>query len=190
MSSIITLKTTGAYVIKNLIELLIQNLTYCSFAVNENGITLRDMDRDRKTLVDIVLQSTNFNEYKSCKDIFMNLSTDQLYRLVRNVKKKDSIELRVNSENPNDLTIVTIPKENTFRTTSSLKIQNSQRIELDLSTGYGKPVTVNSIEFSKTCKDLLNIAPAITVESKGINEIKLSGNADQPTFPHSENLRT
>lgn len=174
-------KTGEAYVMKILAELLSQNLKDGCFEVEDSGISLRQMDNNRRTLVDLDLLAENFNIYKfkEAEKFSMGLNSSQLHRLLKTVKKKDSIELKIDSESPTDLTIITIPKETLRRTTSYIRIQNKQSIELDLPTGYDKPVIVNSSEFQKTCKDLLNIGRTIIVESQGPFGITFYSDADQ-----------
>ena len=77
--------------------------------------------------------------------------------MLKSIKKKDSLQLFIDSSNQNELSIKTIPKENTRITTSGIKIQNIQNLEIDTPQGYGKPVIVPSAEFQKMCKDLSSI---------------------------------
>lgn len=175
-------KTGEAYVIKVLAELLSQNLKDGCFEVDDSGISLRQMDKNRRTLVDLDLLSDNFNMYhlkSEITKISMGLNLSQLHKLLKTIKKKDQMILKIDSNEKNNLSIITIPKEVSRKTTSSICIQNRQSIDIDLPTGYGKPVIVNSSEFQKTCKDLLNIGRTITVESSGPFGITFHSDADQ-----------
>ena len=79
------------------------------------------------------------------------------HRMLKSIKKKDSLQLFIDPEIPHELGIRTIPKENTRITTSGIKIQEVQNLDIDIPTGYGKPVIVPSSEFQKMCKDLSSI---------------------------------
>jgi proliferating cell nuclear antigen PCNA len=160
MSSIIfNCKTGEAYHIKILAELLTNNLKTGCFEVKNDGIYLRMFDHHRKTLVDLYLLSENFSYYKfkSSEKICMGLNLNHFHKMLKSIKKKDSLQFFIDKNNMNELSIKTIPKENTRVTTSGLKIQTIQNLEIDIPEGYNKPVIVPSSEFQKMCKDLSSI---------------------------------
>ena len=180
MPIIFKCKTGEAYQIKVLAELLTNNLKTGCFEINENGISLRMFDNPRKTLVDLNLLAENFSlfKFKSDKKMSVGLNLNFFHKLTRSVKKKDSIQLFINSEDLTELGIKTIPKENTRVTTSCIKIQNIQNIDADLPVGYGKPVIVPSPDFQKMCKELSSIGSTnIRVQSSG-NCIDFIADAD------------
>jgi proliferating cell nuclear antigen len=152
-------KTGEAYYIKVLAELLTNNLKTGCFEVCNEGIKLRMFDHHRKTLVDLELLSENYCYYKfkSTDKFLLGLNLNHFHKMLKSVKKKDSLQLFINNENPNELGIKTIPKENTRITTSGIKIQTIQNLDIDCPEGYGKPVIVPSAEFQKMCKDLTSI---------------------------------
>tara|TARA_Y100000389_G_C17452664_1_gene515928 strand:+ start:392 stop:1222 length:831 start_codon:yes stop_codon:yes gene_type:complete len=152
-------KTGEAYQIKVLAELLTNNIKNGCFNVNEEGLSLRMSDTPRKTLVDLDLFSDNFSRYKYKNEskICLGLNLNHFHKMLKSIKKKDSLELFINSKTPNELGIKTIPKENTRITTSGIKIQKIQNVELDLPIGYGKPVVIPSPDFQKMCKELSSI---------------------------------
>lgn len=152
-------KTGEAYYIKVLAELLTNNLKTGCFEVCNDGIKLRMFDHHRKTLVDLALFSENYSFYKfkSTEKFFLGLNLNHFHKMLKSVKKKDSLELFINTEVPTELGIKTIPKENTRITTSGIKIQTIQNLDIECPQGYGKPVIVPSAEFQKMCKDLSSI---------------------------------
>lgn len=152
-------KTGEAYQIKVLAELLTNNLKTGCFEVCNDGIVLRMFDYHRKTLVDLRLLGENFSLYKFRFDekFCMGLNLNHFHRMLKSIKKKDSLQLFIDTAVPNELGIKTIPKENTRVTTSGIKIQEIQNLDIDIPTGYGKPVIVPSSEFQKMCKDLSSI---------------------------------
>jgi proliferating cell nuclear antigen PCNA len=159
MTIIFNAKSQEAYYIKILGELLTNNLKTGCFEVNENGISLRMFDHHRKTLVDLVLPSENFSLYrfKNTEKFCMGLNLNHFHKMLKSVKKKDSLQLYISTENLNELHIKTIPKENTRITTSAIKIQTIQNLDIDIPVGYSNPIIVPSIEFQKMCKDLSSI---------------------------------
>ncbi len=183
MSSTSTLfkcKTGEAYHIKVLSELLTHNLKTGCFEIGNEGIKLSMLDNPRKTMIDLSLDAENFSIYKnkSPEKMCIGLNMNHLYKMLKSIKKKDSLELFINSDNKTELGIRTIPKENTRTTTSSLKIQSIQNVIVQSPTGYKKPVIVPSSEFQKMCKDLSSIGSVnIKVFASNFN-IRFVANAD------------
>tara|TARA_B000000557_G_scaffold183607_1_gene150050 strand:- start:498 stop:1310 length:813 start_codon:yes stop_codon:yes gene_type:complete len=161
-------KTQEGYTIKILAELLQHNIKTACFVINEQGITLRMMDSQRFLLMDLNLQSDNFAIYKfRSEEMMIGINLNHLHKMLKSIKKKDSIEIFIKQDQPTDLGIKILPKENNRITTSFIKIQNIQNMDIELPTGYGKPVIVPSNEYQKMCKDMNNISGTINVVSKG-----------------------
>ncbi len=159
--------TQDAYHIKILFEILHNNLKVGHFEIDENGIKLCMMDSHRKVLINLALQAENFTSYVfKGKKLYIGVNLAMSYRLFRSIKKKDRLNLYIEEENPNRLNIKVIPKENNRTSTSSLIIQAVQELAIDIPTGYGKPVIINSSEFSKTLKDICNIGMNTLVTSR------------------------
>jgi proliferating cell nuclear antigen PCNA len=152
-------KTSEAYQIKVLAELLTNNLKTGCFEVTDDGIILRMSDQPRMTLVDLNLQAENFSLYKFNENnkLSIGLNLNHFHKMLKSIKKKDSLQLFIKDDSPTELGIKTIPKENTRVTTSGIKIQNIQNVESDIPVGYGKPVIVASPDFQKMCKELSSI---------------------------------
>jgi proliferating cell nuclear antigen PCNA len=169
MTTIFKCKTSEAYQIKVLAELLSNNLTTGCFEVTNDGITLRMFDKPKRTLVDLVLEADNFSPYRFKLDekFWLGLNLHHFHRMLKSIKKKDSLQLAIKSDNLNGLDIRTIPKEHTRMTTSSIRIQNVQNVEVDVPSGYGRPIIVPSPDFQKMCKELSSIGSTnICVESR------------------------
>ena len=173
-------KTGEAYYVKVLAELLTNNLKTGCFEVSEKSISLRMFDHHRKTMVDLELLAENFSvyKYKLESKFCMGLNLNHFHKMLKSIKKKDSLQLFIESENITELGIKTIPKENTRITTSGIKIQTIQNLDIDIPDGYGKPVIVLSSEFQKMCKDLSSIGSTnITVVAKNFH-IEFIADAD------------
>jgi proliferating cell nuclear antigen PCNA len=173
-------KTGEAYQIKILSELLANNLRTGCLNLTESGIQLRMFDHHKVTMVDLVLDSENFSMYKfKYKDTHcIGLNLSHFHKVLKSIKKKDSLELFIAHNAQTELGIKNIPKENTRITTSSIKIQNLQNIESELPTGYGKPVIVPSSDFQKMCKELSSIGSTDIHVEAGAFHIKFIGDAD------------
>ena len=93
--------------------------------------------------------------------------------MLKSIKKKDSMQLFIDSDSPTDLGIKVIPKENNRVTTSFIKIQEIQTIDIDVPTGYTKPIIVPSSDFQKMGKEMVNIGNVIKIIAKNFH-IKFS----------------
>ena len=167
-ASLFKAKTQEAYQIKVLAELLTNNLKTGCFEVTEDGITLRMMDHHRKTLIDLDLPAENFALYRftAAEKMYLGLNLTHFHKMLKSIKKKDSLQLFIDPGSPKDLAIKAIPKENTRIMTSFVKIQTIQNLDIDVPTGYGKPVIVSSGEFQKMLKDMMNIGQTIRVTAQ------------------------
>lgn len=158
MSSIFTAKTTDAYYFKILIELLSHNIKTAHISINEDSISLSSMDTNRKVLIDLKLLAENFSLYKyKGKKRYLGINLNHLHKMLKSIKKKDSLQLFIPTENQNKLGIRVFPKDNNRVTTSYITIQNVQEIDIELPHISSKPVIIPSSEFSKSLKDLSNI---------------------------------
>ena len=179
MPSLFKAKTNQGYILKILSELLQHNIKTACFVINNKGIELRMMDAHRRILIDFNLKADNFSMYKFKPEnkLFIGINLNHFHKMLKSVKKKDSVIFFIDEKNLKDLGIRVIPKENNRVTTSYIKIQNIQNLVIPLPTGYNKPIIVPSNEYQKMCKDMNNIGNLIDVVSKNFF-IKFVCNAD------------
>jgi proliferating cell nuclear antigen len=85
--------------------------------------------------------------------------------MLKPIKKKDSIELSKENETSENLCIKIIPKEGGKVTTSFIKIQDIQNIDLDLPDGYENYVSIPSSDYQKMCKDMESISQNISLRA-------------------------
>lgn len=168
MTIIFKAKTHDAYTIKILAELLQNNLNTACFQIDKDSICLCMMDDRQTILIKVELESEKFilYKFKSPKKIFIGVNLNHFHKMLKSIKKKDSLQLFIDDDNPTDLGIKVIPKENNRITTSFIKIQEIQTLDIDIPTGYEKPVIVPSVEYQKMVKDMGHISNNIKVTSK------------------------
>ena len=176
--SLFTCKTNEAHVIKCLSELLQNNIKNTCFEIDSKGIRLKMTDSNKKILIDLELFSENFSLYKlkTNKKLNIGLNQTHFYKMLKTIKKKDSLVFFIQDEKSMDLGIQIIPKEKNRITTSYIKIQNIQHVDIDVPTGYDTPAIVPSNDYQKMCKDMVNISNSIIVTSKKYS-IKFNSNA-------------
>tara|TARA_B100000131_G_C18039195_1_gene581725 strand:- start:109 stop:897 length:789 start_codon:yes stop_codon:yes gene_type:complete len=160
-------RTNEGYLFKVLSELLLNNIQTSCFVLNDEGISLRMTDNLKKTLLDINLDANNFQvyKYKYNANKMIGINLNHFYKMLKSVKKKDTVELFILNNNSNDLGIKIIPKDNTRVTTSYIKIQNIQNINIDIPFTYKKPIIIPSNDYQKMIKDMISIGNIIKIES-------------------------
>jgi proliferating cell nuclear antigen PCNA len=178
MTILFSCKTSEGHIIKILAELLQNNIKNGCFVIDDKGIHLSMMDSNKRILIDIDLLAENFSLYKFNRELVQTLNEDgsdklrigishnHFHKMLKSIKKKDSVALFIDNDNPTDLGIKIIPKEKNRITTSFIKVQNIQQLGIEFPGGYRKPVIVPSNEYQKMTKDMSNIGNVITVESK------------------------
>ena len=85
--------------------------------------------------------------------------------MLKSIKKKDTVEIFINKDNDNNFGIKIIPKDNTRVTTSYIKIQNIQNINVQLEQKNTKPIIILSSDFQKMIKDMITIGNTIEITS-------------------------
>ena len=176
MTIIFKAKSQEAYCIKIMIELLANNIKTGCFIIDETGISLCMMDNNRRVLIDLSLKAENFSLYRfNSKKMYLGINLNHAHRLLKSVKKKDSIELFIDDTSLTDLGIRVVPKENNRVTTSYIKIQSIQNLEVDVPETTSKPIIVSASELQKMLKDFGNIGNSLFVQSRNF-KIKFSCN--------------
>jgi proliferating cell nuclear antigen PCNA len=173
-------KTSEGYIVKTLAELLQNNIKNGCFLLSRKGIILRMTDSNKKILIDIDMQADNFTQYKykSNNTMSIGLNFSHFYKMVKNIKKKDSVVLFIEEDKQNELGIRVIPKEKNRVTTSFVKIQNLQSLDIELPDGYSNSIIIPSNEYIKMIKDLNNIGGNSINISSNNNVIKFSCNSN------------
>lgn len=173
-------KTTEGYIIKTLAELLQNNIKNGCFILSKKGINFRMTDSNKKILIDFEMQSDNFMQYKFKQNttLSIGLNFSHFYKMVKSIKKKDSIVLFINEDNETELGIRVIPKEKNRVTTSFIKIQNLQSLDIELPEGYNNAIIIPSNEYIKMIKDLSNMGGNVIKISSTENTIKFVCNTN------------
>lgn len=169
MPVIFKAKTHEGFVCKVLSELLQNNIKTACLQIDLKGIYLRMTDNKRTILIDLHLEADKFSKYKYKNKgiMYLGINLTHLHKMLKSIKKRDSVEFFINDNYPTDLGIKVIPKENNRVTTSFIKIQTIQNIDTDLPEGYSKSVNIPSGEFQKMCKSLAHISKDTNITSRG-----------------------
>jgi DNA polymerase III sliding clamp (beta) subunit (PCNA family) len=162
-------RTNEAFQLKVLADLLSGSLKVGCFVISEDGFTLCQADNFNNTLIDLSLDAGDFCPYvlKTRSKIFLGLNMTHLHKMLKMVKKKDSLQLTIHNLDSEDLELETIPPKDGARiTTSFVKILRQQCVDTEVPSGYGRPVIVQSGDLHKMIKDLQSIGPKIRVVAR------------------------
>jgi proliferating cell nuclear antigen PCNA len=151
-------------------ELLQNNIKIGCFDITATGIHLRMMDSNRRLLIDVALESKKFYHYcyepPSGQDVIhVGVNLNHLFKLLKCIKKKDSIHLFITERDPTNLGIQIISKDKCppITTASFIKIQNIQNLEIHLPGPYHESILISTVGFSKMCKDMITISNTVVV---------------------------
>jgi len=164
MSLLFRAKTEEGYTVKILSELLQNIIRLASFEITPSGVLLRMMDGNRRTLVDIVMEASNFKVYElHSNTMFIGINLAHLHRMLKSMKKKDTLTMSIHASEPDQLRLEVCPKDRSLVTVSYVHIKQVQNIQTPLPTGYGNPVNIMSAEYQRSMKDLGSIDDKIRI---------------------------
>jgi proliferating cell nuclear antigen len=158
-------KTKEGFILKVLGELLQHTVQFAPFRFTENGIYLRQADKKREQLIDIAFDKENFTNYKCSRNINFIVNSFNFYKMLKNIKKKDSVTIFIMEDKPDLLGITVEQSDENNKITTHIKISFNQIEDIDLPTGYSNPIIMSNKEFQKM-KNLQNISPSILINSK------------------------
>ena len=171
--------TEDGYTVKILAELLQNTIKMACLHVHADGIGLRMMDSHRHVLIDIHLPASHWKEYSlEPEELYLGINLCHLYRMLKSVKKKDTLILSIDTDTPTQLQIRIAPKEQNRMTTSCIHIRTLQSLEIPLPQGYGHPIAIPSGEYQRSLKDLQSVNSKILVALRD-RSILLQATADQ-----------
>lgn len=173
MPIIFKCKTTSAFTIKVLAELLNSNLTTACFEIDKTGISLTMIDDASTVVIQLKLHAINFQVYKFKKrnKMYLGITLAHFYKMLKSIKKKDNIELFIDSDNHTELGIKVKPKDKDRTTTSFIKIQQMQHLCIPLPTDYKRPIIISSSAWYKIIKDMNQIGNTVHVISNNKSQI-------------------
>ena len=168
MTIIFKAKTSEGYTIKVLFELLQNIVKITCLEVNNDGIKMRMMDSHRNILIDVFLQSTNFNIYDltNYETIYLGINLGHLYKMLKSIKKNDSLMMTIDDTRPDQLNLIVIPRKNNRISKSSVHIHTIQHINIPLPSGYTNSVIIPSTDYQQTIQCMNDVSKTITVRMK------------------------
>ena len=120
-------KTKEAFVIKKLSELLSNTIKFAPFKFDNEGIHLTQACLNNQRLVSFSLFRENFLfGYKCSKTLNFNVNSSHLFKLLKAVKKKDSITLYIKDDDISRLGICIETQDESNKITTFIRITYHQ----------------------------------------------------------------
>jgi len=171
MSYLLKIKTKDGYTFKVLVELIQKYLKDACFVIDKKGISLTGVDTKTKNgtkLICVDLPRTNFTKYK-CEEepFYAGLNMVHFYRILKSIKKKDTLVLYVKKDDPLKLFIqkLQVGEDEDKAMIHSINITQVRPHRRDPPSNYGDPIIATSKEFQKL-KSLNRISKTMTVTCK------------------------
>lgn len=143
------------YTKKVLIDVLSGSIQRGVFEFNKDGIFLRNRDPKNTILFDLALTRENFRLFKCTEHKVISINLKHTQRLLRNVKKKDSVAFFIDKDRPGFLGITIRPegsskKSSRFETSYTVYQEEKDYVPLKLpDEGYGYPMVIETSDFQK-----------------------------------------
>lgn len=162
-------KTKDGYIIKSLIEVLQNMLTDVCFSIDEKGIHLFTTDNKTRLAINLNLDSIGFDGGYYCPaPLTVGINLCDMNKIIKSIKKRDSIILYIEKNNPSELCIISIQADTKQESLGKIKNQKSTPPTLNsLKYNYRHPNHIPTNAYQKMCKDMQNISETLTLKIKG-----------------------
>jgi hypothetical protein len=166
-------EVTKGHPIKVLIDVLAGALSRSCLQLTKKGIFLRDCNTNNSILFDIELARENFKVFRCAETIIASVNLKHLQRLVKNVKKKDSLILFIVASKPDKIGLIIRPeggKKSSRLETNYITIQR-QTVHDPINLpegGYKYPMVIEASDFQKI-KKMAGVGKIISVKMQKNN---------------------
>lgn len=163
-------KTSEGFMLKVLIELVHNNIKTGCVELHKEGMHFSMTDANKRTLINFELPALGFDTYYVQGDVLkIGLNMNHFYKMLKSIKKKDSVVLFIRVDEPHELGIQIAPRDQLRLTTSYVRVQNIHNLEILLPGPYARTTVVSSTEFAKMCKDMLNMSNTVRITATAVN---------------------
>ena len=183
------------YTIKVIVDVLSGALPRGIIDLGKKGIRIRQMDINGHIMFDIEMPREKFREYKCRKEKHVSLNLKHLQKMVRNVKKKDSMVIFIDKKKPGKLGLSIRPEGSTAQRSSRIEtvyiaIQDEDvlqplalpEVHYSPQSGetkpvYGYPMVIGATDFQKI-KKMATVGKEIVVKMQSNNYISFYSDSD------------
>ena len=157
---IFKIQTVQSKIIKVLFEVLKEVLVgTVNLVVSPDGIYLKQLNANGKSIVYLKLLSENFEEFICNKDQFIvGIDTHNIYKITKSIQNKDIITLSVLQNNPNKLILSRVNTDTECEYLHSINLCQVPYTDFIIEEiEYHHSLTLKSTEFQTACKNLNNL---------------------------------
>ena len=156
---------TEVGILKKLAESVKEIINEANFDCDENGITIQAMDSSHVSLISVVLGAQDFASFSCRQQMTMGVNVTSLNKILKCCNNEDSVTIQ--SSNSDELVLKFVSKggDRQFNFKLGLMEITADRFDLPVIEP-SSAVTLNSIEFSKLCKDFLSLGDTVTISTK------------------------
>ncbi len=183
------------YTIKVMVDVLSGALSRTTISLGTKGISIRKMDTNKHILFDIEMPREKFREYRCRKPMRVSLNLKHLQKMVRNVKKKDSMIIFVDKKRPTKLGLSIRPEGATAQRSTrietvyiAIQVEDDPEESADLPdtyttesgetrSVYGHPMVIGATDFQKI-KKMATVGKEIVVKMQKNNYISFYSDTD------------
>jgi proliferating cell nuclear antigen len=167
---ILELKTIQCSIFKTLIEALKEILIDVNMEFSKNCIKVVKMDITHTVLVNLNLNTNNFEHYKcdypDDKPLVLGINILYLFRLLKTLNNNDILSLYIDDKQPG---VLDIRLENNSKNTITKYLLNLIEIDEEIlqmpSTTFDMIIKYNSTSFQKLIKDMAGLSKTIEIKS-------------------------
>lgn len=174
------------YTFKVLVDSLAGALSRAVFQLTKTGVFSRNADPNCHILYDFSLYRENFRRYAFTKPVTFSVNVKHLQKMVRNIKKKDSVAIFIDKTNPDRMGLLIRPdsgsKDSSRSETIYITIQHEnipnplilpeycENEDGKSKKVYGFPMVIGSQDFQKI-KKMSSVGKVIMVRMQKSNYI-------------------
>lgn len=176
-------RTSKGNIIKTIQDIISTMKCRGCLPLSPAGIFIKQMNNSESVWMGINLYRENFSEYKCTRNFLISINFSHAQQLLKNVKKKDSMEIII--ERGTEYIIFKVksttedgqPQIATHR--FKFKVEENDPCDIDLPTDddYNYPITVGSKRFGSGIKKLLTSSKTICVTIQKCNYLSFGVDA-------------
>jgi len=157
-------KTLEGHILKYVVEVLQNNFKVIYFDVDASGMNVRNIDDNQNIMLDVTLDGSRFVSFQCKSPITIGVHIDHMFKVIKNIKKQDSVSLIVAEDEPGMLR-VDIERDSVCFCTSKLPLQTVQLRNIDLppTSQYAHVINLSSRDFFKIIKEVSTISDKVQV---------------------------
>lgn len=162
---------------KAILEALQDLITDVQIECSSEGMAIQSMDSAHVALVQLMLPSTCFVQYRCDRGVALGLNLPSLHKLIKTADNKDTVEL--SAQEGGDSLIIKL-KGKTRRCRWALKLMDIEADRLGIpEMEWHSMITIPAKEFQYVCKSMSLVADTITVTTTSKpNKVEFSGKGD------------